>query len=401
MKMIRLLYLFILIIFLTPRTSVAQVTVTNPTNTTPNLAATYTSLANAITALNTITAISGPVIITLNAGNPQTAPSGGYIINFTATTSAANNVTIAGSNNTITAFTPQPTGSVIDAIFKIQGANFVTIRNFTMQENPANTTTGGATPTNLTTGNNMTEWGVALLYRNNTDGAQNNTIQNNNISLNRTYTNTYGIYSSVRHSPTAPTVTADIVNATTAPNSGNKIYGNNISNVNMGITMVGSAVAAQMDNGNDVGGTSAATGNTITNWGSTGPAITVNINSSGTYHGIFMNHQVSDNVSYNTITSAALSGTTADIHAIYKRYASGAPSGTFTSTINNNTITVTNNLTGTSDFRLIFTSGITTASVATLNINNNALLNSSVGAAGSSTSIIGISNTSMWLRYSM
>lgn len=373
----------------------AQVTVTNPTNTTPNLAATYTSLANAITALNTITAISGPVIITLNAGNPQTAPSGGYIINFTATTSAANNVTIAGSNNTITAFTPQPTGSVIDAIFKIQGANFVTIRNFTMQENPANTTTGGATPTNLTTGNNMTEWGVALLYRNNTDGAQNNTIQNNNISLNRTYTNTYGIYSSVRHSPTAPTVTADIVNATTAPNSGNKIYGNNISNVNMGITMVGSAVAAQMDIGNDVGGTSAATGNIITNWGSTGPAITVNINSSGTYHGIFMNHQVSDNVSYNTITSAVLNGTTADIHAIYKRYASGAPSGTFTSTINNNTITVTNNLTGTSDFRLIFTSGITTASVATLNINNNALLNSSVGAAGSSTSIIGISNTSI------
>ena len=37
----------------------AQVTVGGNTNTTPNLAATYTSLANAITALNGITAISG------------------------------------------------------------------------------------------------------------------------------------------------------------------------------------------------------------------------------------------------------------------------------------------------------------------------------------------------------
>ncbi len=388
-------FFFLLTGLLIAGTAATQVTVTNPTNTTPNLAATYTSLANAITALNTITAISGPVTITLNAGNPQTAPSGGYIINFTATTSAVNNVIITGSSNTITAFTPQPTGSVIDAIFKIQGANFVTIQNFTMQENPANTTTGGATPTNITTGNNMTEWGVALLYRNNTDGSQNNTIQNNNISLNRTYTNTYGIYSSVRHSPTAPTVTADIINATTAPNSGNKIYGNNISNVNMGVTMVGSAVAAQMDSGNDVGGSSPATGNVITNWGSTGPAITVNINSSGTYHGIFMNHQVSDNVSYNTITSATLSSTTSDIHGIYKRYASGAPTGTFTSNITNNTITVTNNLAGTSDFRLIYSVGITTASVATLNINNNTLLNLSVGAAGSANSIVGIYNVSV------
>ena len=48
--------------------STAQVAVTNPTNTTPNLAATYTSLANAITALNATTAISGQVIITQVSG---------------------------------------------------------------------------------------------------------------------------------------------------------------------------------------------------------------------------------------------------------------------------------------------------------------------------------------------
>ena len=52
----------------------------------------------------------------------------------------------------------------------------------------------------------MTEWGVALLYVTTTDGAQNNTIQNNTITLNRTYQNTFGIYSNSTHSATAVTV---------------------------------------------------------------------------------------------------------------------------------------------------------------------------------------------------
>ena len=81
-------YLLTLAVLLFVVNSFAQVTVTNPTNTTPNLAAAYGSLAAAITALNTITVINGPVIITLNAGNNQTAPAGGYAIQFTATTTA-------------------------------------------------------------------------------------------------------------------------------------------------------------------------------------------------------------------------------------------------------------------------------------------------------------------------
>ena len=51
----------------------------------------------------------------------------------------------------------------------------------------------------------MTEWGVALLYASTTNGASNCTIQNNVISLNRTYQNTFGIYSNSTHSATAPT----------------------------------------------------------------------------------------------------------------------------------------------------------------------------------------------------
>jgi len=42
---------------------------------------------------------------------------------------------------------------------------------------------------------------VALLHVSTADGAQNNTIQNNTITLNRSYANTFGIYSNNRHSP--------------------------------------------------------------------------------------------------------------------------------------------------------------------------------------------------------
>lgn len=201
-----------------------QVTVTGKTNTTPNLAATYTTLNGAITALNTITAITGQVTIALNAGYSETAPVGGYSINFTATPTATNNVIIDGSSSydVITANSGLSAGSPTDAIFKIVGSDFVTITRFTMQENSANTTTTFAT-------NNMTEWGVALLRRagSTIDGAQHNTIIDNDISLDRTYPNTWGIYSNVRH--TSSSITASDITNVTGSNLGNKIYNNRIS----------------------------------------------------------------------------------------------------------------------------------------------------------------------------
>ena len=369
----------------------AQVAVTGDTNTTPNLATTYTSLANAITALNGVTAISGPVVITLT-GN-ETAPAGGYAINFTSGTptgaSTSNNITIQGSGSTITAFTPQTSGNLNDAIFKLIGADFITIQNFTMQENAANTTTASGT-------NNMTEWGVALLYKTTTDGASNNIIQNNTISLNRSYSNTFGIYSNVRHSSTAPTSTADI---TTAPgaNSNNKVYGNSISNVDKGIVFVGSSTAAAMDSGNDVGGTSAGTGNTITNWGglvSGAMSGYVSVTSSDTC--IQMNDQVSDNVSFNTITSATniTTLTTTGFLGILKSQ-SFQPTGlTFTSNYNSNTVTLTYAPT-TSQMTGIGLQGLTTLSTATFNCNNNTIINCAItGASATSAFMVGMLHSS-------
>ncbi|MEZ4821144.1 MAG: hypothetical protein R2942_01565 [Ignavibacteria bacterium] len=90
------------------------------------------------------------------SGNPQTAPLGGYVIGgagslVLTTTSALNPVTVIGNGNTITAPANQTAGVLTDGIFKLIGADFITISGFVMTENAANTITADAT-------NNMTEW---------------------------------------------------------------------------------------------------------------------------------------------------------------------------------------------------------------------------------------------------
>ena len=193
-------------------TSSAQVT----TNGGSGLAPAYPDLATAITALNAAT-ITSPVVITL-AGD-EFAPVGGYSI--TAQGSATNTITIEGVASTITAPTPQASGVLTDAVFKLVGADWVTIQGFTMLENPSNTTVAAAT-------NNMTEWGVALLYATTTNGAQNNTIRNNTIDLNRTYQNTSGIYSNSTHAATNITTTTARIGGSIISNGGSIITASGI-----------------------------------------------------------------------------------------------------------------------------------------------------------------------------
>ncbi len=315
----------------------AQVTVTNPANTLPGLSATYADLAAAITDLNIQTDITGPVVITLDAANPQTAPAGGYVINAALTgASATNTVTISGSNNIITAPTSHTVGALTDAFFKIIGSDFIILQNFDMQENAANTTTAAAS-------NNMTEWGVALFYATTTNGAQNCTIQNNTITLNKIYQNTFGIYSNSGHNATSISSGGA---ATTAAggNSGLKIYGNTISNVNNGIVVMGSNVsAADFNTGIDIGGTSAATGNTISNYGTTS-AFSGYFLVSGTLFGVLVRNSTAVNISNNSITSSNGGNTLGTLRGIYMPSSSFTPTGTFTNEINNNTISVTSGL---------------------------------------------------------
>ena len=360
------------------------VTVTNSGNTIPHLAGYYSSLTTAINALNTITVISGPVMLTCDASGSEIAPAGGYEISFTAVTTNLNYVVIDGNNSVITASSAQSTGVVNDAIFKIIGSDYVTLKNFVMHENPLNTTTAAAT-------NNMTEWGVALLYASATNGAQNNTIQGNTISLNRAYSNTFGIYSNTRHTAGVVTVVADIT-AASGSNSNNQVYSNNISNVNFGIAFIGSGTSTYLDNGNDIGGRSLNTGNTISNWGGAAAATGYISNPNASYC-ILVNQQTGENVANNTITSAAVSGTAVAFRGIVKDYTAIAPIGTFTSNVTNNTITMSSGfLSGV--FQCIYNAGMTSLTTATINIENNNIANCALTGVGTTSAFTGILNSS-------
>jgi N-terminal domain of BNR-repeat neuraminidase len=376
---------------------------------TKNIPGDYATLALAITDLNVQGVGAGGVILNVLAGNPQTSPSalgttgGGYVIGGTGslvltTTSAANPVTIQGNANTITAPTgASPAGHVAgqlnDAIIKLVGADWITITGFTLLENAGNTVTAAGT-------NTMTEFGIALFYASATDGAQNNTIQNNTISLSRLYQNSFGIYSNVRHTTISMTASAEVATSAAGSNSFNKVYTNAINNVNYGIVFVGAVTTlAAIDNGNDIGGSSAATGNTLTNWGVLGTAISGYISVTGANSGIVMHQQINDNISYNTITSfsGAASGVMVAItlNGITKTYAA-TPTGTITSNITNNTITVTSAPT-TGFCQAISSTGLAALATSTLNINNNNIINCAItGAAATTGAIVGITNSSVF-----
>lgn len=367
-------YFLILLLMLGGQRLAAQVTVnvTGGANATPNLAGSYISLANAITALNSITAFSGPVTLTCSPGN-ETAPAGGYPIQFTGVTSAANNLVLTTSGAvTLTASASQTAGALNDAVIKLIGVDYLTISGFTIQENPLNSTTAPAS-------NNMTEWGIALLRSSTSNGAQNNRIENNTISLKRNYSNTFGIYSNTTHTPTnvAPGFVQEPTTSS-GTNSFNKVYANTISNVNYGIVFLSPPLFSSitlLDSGNDVGGNSAATGNTLFNCGGVVSATAFQERLSVPYC-IHMRGQSDFNLSYNSITSASFSSTYA-----FGIYITGTPGNTtaaFSQNITNNTLTLT--MTGAAaqynSFQGICHENLQgTLPNSVVNINNNTLLN--------------------------
>lgn len=372
-KLFKLVSLFI---FITTTLS-AQLTGTK------NIPGDYTDLASAIIDLNTQGVGVGGVTLNLITGNPQTAPAGGYII--TASGTVASPIIFEGNGNTITAAANHTAGALNDGIIKLQGADFVTIQNFTLQENAANTATTAGT-------NTMTEWGIAILYATTTNGAQNNTIQNNTITLNRTYQNTFGIYSNSTHSNSAVTSSAT---ATTSAggNSGLKIYSNNISNINIGIVVIGPTAVADNNTGIDIGGTTASQGNTISNYGTTAP-FSGYVNLSGTVNGIIVRNAIGFNISNNTITSSNGGVTAGTLNGIQVQASSNTPTLTFTNNINNNTISL---ITGASAAinGINYPSG-SASTTSVLNINNNNFTNATSTVTNSGTiNLINLASTNL------
>ena len=332
---------------------------------TKNIPGDYATLAVAITDLNTQGVGAGGIIINLLGGNPETAPIGGYVIGdvgslVLTTSSAANPVIIHGNANTITASPALVIGALNDAIFKLIGADWVTLDGFTMMESPANVI-------NVVATNTMTEWGVALLYVTTTDGAQNNTIKNCTIDLDRTYANTFGIYSNSNHTATAVTTSAS---ATTpgGANSGLKIYTNIVTDVNIGIVVSGPPAAADHNDGLEVGG-SAPFANSITNYGTTG-TFSFYPNLQGSVNGVLVRNTKNFTVSFNTITSSVGGTTDGTLNGIQVDGFSVAPTGTFTNSINNNTISLRSGVAAGATYG-IYSTGTSASATSTININNN------------------------------
>lgn len=350
------------------------------TNGGSGLALSYLTLADAITALNAAT-ITSPVVITANG--TEIAPAGGYNITQLGGTSA-NTITIDGGGaTTITAGLQAAAGTAaaasFDAIFKISGGDYITIQGFTMNENAGNTVlTVGAT-------NTMTEFGVLLIHASATDGASNNTIQNNSITLNAAYTNSVGIFSTSSSSPTTPFGALDAT-STAGTNSNNRVYGNTISNVAQGIIFICPPVTATVfESGNDVGGTALATGNTVTFGNATASSGPWNRSQSTVQAGIYYRNGAAFNARFNSVTSTSLSYVgSGGLNGIM--VSSGtAPTGvTYATTISNNTVGITSTgaalLTG-----IDFGHGISTGTIT--GSNNNVTVNQTSSAANSAASI--------------
>ncbi len=370
----------------------------------------YVTLAAAVTDINT-QGVSGPLTINIPAGYTETAPLGGYVL--TATGTSANTITFqksgAGANPLLTAYAGAagtPGTASQDGVFRLIGSDYVTINGIDI------------TDPNVTNPSTM-EFGYALYKASANDGCQNNTIKNCVITLNR-LNNAAGTSPMVDGSVGIIVMNALSTAATTAltpsvaagSNSNNKFYSNTIQNCNIGIAMIGFADVTPFsfaDTGNDIGGTSTATGNTILNFGggaATNPAAGVrtlaqynlnvsfntinNNNGSGVNHattlrGIYVNTAVSANVAINSNTLTIKTGATTSQVSVIENLA-GATAASNTVSISNNLITGCASPSVTSGaFYGIYNNG---ASAAVVNISANTFTNNTTNATTGATYLL-------------
>jgi hypothetical protein len=322
----------------------------------------YASIAAFVADVNTQGVGAGGVTLNVPAGYTETLTGK---ITMTATGTAANPIIIqksgAGANPKLTSYvgTVATPSVVADGFFVLAGSDYVTIDGIDLQESAANTTTA-----------TVMEFGYGLFLASATDGAQNNTIKNCVITLNRLqntawtapgYNGSTGIavLNGLATASGAVTITA-----ASGTNSNNKFYTNTIQNCNAGIVFKGFADVspfALSDTGNDVGGSSVATGNSILNFGggaATNPSLA-----------IYFNNQYGINVSYNTINNN--NGTGVNHATTFRGIYCDAGTGV-SMNINNNTITLKTAVT-TSQVSAIELSAGSTGTGNTINVNNNTI----------------------------
>jgi hypothetical protein len=112
-----------------------------------------------------------------------------------------------------------------------------------------------------------------------------------------------------------------------------------------------------------------ATGNTITNYGTTG-TFSGYANVSGTVNGVLVRNTKNFNVSFNNIASSNGGTTSGTLRGIYVPSFSNAPTGTIANTINNNSVSLRSGL-ASGAIQGIVNEVTTNSATTTLNINNN------------------------------
>lgn len=318
----------------------------------------YPTLNSFITGLNTGNVV-GPVTVNVASTYSEMAPSGGFSITKTGT--STNTITFKKDGTDVgpifTGSNVHTISKITDAVFKIIGADYITLDGLTMLENGSNTTTPSGT-------NNMTEYGVALFYATTTDGAQNNTIKNCTIDLNRVYTNTFGIFSN----SSVGAGDAGVSAPATAGNNNLTITSNIIKDVNQGIVIVGSGSAASAHNDGLIIGGTASDGNSITDFGTGSQSSGFNL-VSASINGIIIRNTKNFNVSFNTITSSTAPNIST-VRGVFVDSFSQAPTGTLAHTISNNNISLANGTSG-NGIEGISNNNTTGNVTTTININNN------------------------------
>ncbi|MEI6412410.1 MAG: hypothetical protein WCR52_23665, partial [Bacteroidota bacterium] len=328
----------------------------------------YATLALAITDLNTQGVGAGGVTFNIAGGYTETLTGR---LDITATGTAANPIIFqksgGGANPVITSYTgiATATSAAMDGMIALIGSDYVTFDGINLQEAAANT---DATTT--------MEYGYGLFKASATDGANNNAIKNCTITLNRVnntaptsgpaFQGSNGIALLACTQLAMQTVIT--VTAASGASSNNTFYSNTIQNVNNGICLSGFPGASPFtlcDTGNDIGGTSNATGNTIINFGG-------GTGATNACAAVFVKDQWTFNVSYNTVNNNNGSGVN---HVQTNRgiFANASSIGA-SATINNNNVTITGGTSTTAiDWAIDCEMAQSGAAGNTISINNNTI----------------------------
>lgn len=376
----------------------------------------YTDIASAISDLNANGVGTGGVIFNIAAGYTETISA---TLAVTATGTAANPITFrkdplgSGANPLVTAYVGTLLASSttsVDGIWSFAGSDYVTIDGIDLLDPASNTT---ATTT--------MEFGYGFFKASATNGANNNTVKNCSITLNRiNFTASTGPRwagsIAIEVSACTPAAVGTIITQTSVAgaSSNNKFYSNTIQNCNGGIALSGPAIASPYtlaDLNNDIGGTSASTGNTIINFGGGTSATnacmaawannqwgfnisynTVNnntgtgVNHPTTNRGIFAAASsigASANINNNTVTIQGGASTSAIDWGIDCEMAQSGANGN-TININNNTVTMTKTAASTAAFTAIWINSAAT----TVNVNNNVFPSFTYSGTGVSECIL-------------